>query len=361
MKIIHTGDIHIGAAMKSLPPDKTDLRKREIMDGFKNLAAFARDNGVQAVLIAGDLFDENKVPRQVRNEAFAIISAARPVWFFYVSGNHDDEFEEGESLPENLYTFSGNHGWQSYDLPEGVTVTGVDTKNLSPELYDRLALRQERCNVLLMHGEAVKSEPRGTESIPLSRLQNKYVDYLALGHIHKPMRTAERLDGRGVYRYCGCPEGRGFDECGERGFFLLELRGGRIVDERFLSFAKRTVVERTADISACENYFDVERAAEQVLADVRAGDMVRLTLIGKYKAGLCKNISLLTERLNEKFFFARVEDSSKIYIDYTAYQNDLSERGEFVREVGRYEINEELRAEILDVGLKALAGEEIDL
>ena len=59
MKIIHTGDIHIGAAMKSLPPDKTDLRKREIMDGFKNLAAFARDNGVQAVLIAGDLFDEN--------------------------------------------------------------------------------------------------------------------------------------------------------------------------------------------------------------------------------------------------------------------------------------------------------------
>jgi hypothetical protein len=54
-------------------------------------------------------------------------------------------------------------------------------------------------------------------------------------------------------------------------------------------------------------------------------------------------------------------DESRIYIDYTAFQNDLSERGEFVREVGRYELSEEERAEILDVGLKALAGEDIDL
>jgi hypothetical protein len=32
-----------------------------------------------------------------------------------------------------------------------------------------------------------------------------------------------------------------------------------------------------------------------------------------------------------------------------------------VREVGKAELSEDVKAEILDVGLKALAGEEIDL
>ena len=74
-----------------------------------------------------------------------------------------------------------------------------------------------------------------------------------------------------------------------------------------------------------------------------------------------KDIPLLTARLSQNFFHVKVVDEAKITIDFAAFQNDLSERGEFVREVGRYAMNEEDRAEILDVGLKALAGEEIDL
>ena len=57
----------------------------------------------------------------------------------------------------------------------------------------------------------------------------------------------------------------------------------------------------------------------------------------------------------------KVADESSIVIDHAAFQNDLSERGEFVREVCRYQMSESERAEILDVGLKALAGEDIDL
>ena len=76
---------------------------------------------------------------------------------------------------------------------------------------------------------------------------------------------------------------------------------------------------------------------------------------------LKKDIPLLTARLNQRFFFVKVVDESHVYVDYKQFEKDLSERGEFVRELGRYEMNEDFRAEILDVGLKALAGEEIDL
>ena len=70
---------------------------------------------------------------------------------------------------------------------------------------------------------------------------------------------------------------------------------------------------------------------------------------------------MLNARLCERFFFAKTEDDSRPYIDPRAFENDLTERGEFVREVGRYEMNEDFRAEVLEVGLKALGEEEIDL
>ena len=119
--------------------------------------------------------------------------------------------------------------------------------------------------------------------------------------------------------------------------------------------------EATADISACESYYDVERAALTALQDIPSQNIVKLLLRGRHKAGLCKDISLLSNRLSQSFFFVKAVDEASIVIDYAAFQSDLSERGEFVREVCRVEMSESERAEILDVGLKALAGEDIDL
>ena len=357
MKVIHTGDIHIGSALKTLPPDKARTRKAELLDGFRRLCAYAKEIGAGAVLIAGDLFDENGAAETLKREVLSAIAAAG-VAFFYVSGNHDDELAFGDGIPENLRLFSAGHGWNSYALG-GVTVTGMDTKNFSEEKFRSLALPKDTFNIVLAHGDI--SDPRSGEYIPLAALRNKNIDYLALGHIHRPTLAKERLDERCEYRYCGCLEGRGFDEEGARGFFLLDVANGRVREEKFLSFAKRAVQTRRADISACAGYFDVETAALAALKDVRAEDMVKLVLCGNYKTGLRKDIPLLTARLGERFFFVKVEDESKLYFDPREYERDLTERGEFVREVGRYEMNEELRAEILEVGLKALNGEEIDL
>ena len=69
----------------------------------------------------------------------------------------------------------------------------------------------------------------------------------------------------------------------------------------------------------------------------------------------------MSARLSEKFFFLKIEDESRLAIDFNEYKNDLTERGEFVRQVSRYEMNERLREEVLEVGLKALIGEDIDV
>ncbi len=360
MKLIHTGDIHIGSALKNLPPDKATLRKAEILDGFRRLCAYAKESGVFAVLIAGDLFDGNGVSREVKREVFSILSSANPVCFFFVSGNHDDAFESTEDLPENLYCFDKTHGFYGYDLPENITVTGIDTKNLSAQAVSSLALPQERFNILLMHGD-IYGDTASREYIPLSALQNKGVDYLALGHIHKPTAESARLDARGKYRYCGCLEGRGFDEVGARGFFLLCVEQNRLTDEKFLTLSTRQTVEVRVDVSACKTYYDIENTAIHALSQISEKNLVKLVLCGRYQAGLKKDISLLTARLCSRCFFVKIEDESKLFFNPKDFETDLTERGEFVREVGRYEMNDDLREEILAVGLQALNGEDIDL
>lgn len=360
MKLIHTGDIHIGSALKNLPADKAKLRKAELIDGFAKICAYAKANGVFAVLIAGDLFDDAGVPAHVIRQVFSVLENAKPVRFFYVSGNHDKGLGVMQDAPDNVYGFSHTPPFASYDLGENVTLTGMDAGFFSLENFSALRFSPSTYNVLLLHGD-VAGDTRAKEHIPLAYLQNKNVDYLALGHIHKPTLSLERFDARGHYRYCGTPESRGFDEIGERGFFLLEIVNGKLTDEKFLSLATRAVREIKVDISHCKDYFDLERAVLAQTKTFPQTDCVKCVLCGSYQTALRKDLPLLQARLSQRFFYVKLQDESRLFFDPRAYANDLTERGEFVREVGKCEMNARLKEEILEVGLKALAGEEIDL
>ncbi len=359
MKIIHTGDIHIGSAFQNLPREKERLRKAEILDGFRRICAYAKEDAVAAVLLAGDLFEENEVASDLKREVLCCIEQAKPVLFFYVTGNHDEGILL-DNAPDNFLRFCQNHTWASYALGEEITVTGMDYADFSPRNFSALALSPDTYNIVLLHGD-INGAQGGKDSLPLGYLQNKYIDYLALGHIHGADVTAKRLDSRGRYRYCGCPEGRGFDELGKKGFFLLEIERGALIEEKFYTFARREVVEKRVDISACNSYADIENTAFACLQEQSRENVVKLVLCGTYKEGMRKETALLASRLCERFFHAKVADESRLFIDPNSFMNDCTERGEFIREVQRYEIEPSLKDEILEVGLKALAGEEIEL
>jgi len=329
MKIIHTGDIHIGAAFQGLPQDKSNIRKAEIIDSFRRLCVYAKEERVGAVLIAGDLFDTASITRQTLLETFSCIQSAAPVPFFYVSGNHDGALDIESDAPENLYFFKDGKG---YTLHENITVTGLNGEDISSARLQSLALQANAFNVLLLHGDVQKD-------FSLSDLRGRSVDYLALGHIHKPDIQSLPLDGRGKYRYCGCLEGRGFDEVGERGFFLLDIQKGRLVSERFFSLSTRKVVEVNLDVTGLQTYFQLESEAISLLEKIPPTSIVKINLVGRYFPTLKKDISLLLDRIKERVFFLKIEDKSKLYFNEKEFVNDLTQRGEFVRAAYRYEMN----------------------
>ena len=58
MKLIHCADLHLGSRMESgLPPAKAQERRMELLHTFVNMVERASSEGVEAMLLCGDLFD----------------------------------------------------------------------------------------------------------------------------------------------------------------------------------------------------------------------------------------------------------------------------------------------------------------
>ena len=141
MKIIHCSDLHLDSAMGSnLSPEKAKMRNAELCATFARLVRFAVREQVEAVLIAGDLFDSERVSMRTADFVIEQIRGANSVTFFYIRGNHDesrDAFGEIE-LPENLITFDSE--WKSYRCGDAV-VTAIcqlrDVSMVSSGIYER--------------------------------------------------------------------------------------------------------------------------------------------------------------------------------------------------------------------------------
>ncbi len=349
MKIIHTADLHLGSRLVSrFPLAITERRRVEVRASFKRLVEYAVANEVAAILLAGDVFDSDR-PFKKDQELFHALIAAHPqIQFYYLRGNHDvDTVVKG--VYDNLHYFGTK--WQSYQLDD-VTITGLEINgHNATAMYTSLNLPSDAVNIVMLHGEV--SNTVGNGKICVKKLAGKRIDYLALGHIHKPSTGC--VDDRGVYAYAGCLEGRGFDEVGEHGFQLLTIEHGKI-NHQFIPFAMRTIYEQSVDITGCDNtYAAYQRVNEQVT--FVKDNLYRINLVGEIDFAVDDLASEVQEYLTGKCYFVDVKDQTERHIDLTVYANDVSLRGEFVRTVMADEsLSENERQRVLAYGLKALSG-----
>ena len=354
MKIMHCSDIHLDSKMETnLSAGQALERSSELCAAFGRLAAYAAENRVRAVLIAGDLFDGGRVSARTVDFVLDTIRRTPEVDFLYLRGNHDeaDPFA-GLTLPGNLKTFGSE--WTYYDY-DGVTVAGIEPEDWEG-MYSSLKLDPGRTNIVLLHGQ-ISTRP-GEELIALPLLRGKHIRYLALGHIHS--YTADKLDPESEWCYCGCLEGRGFDECGEKGFVLLDIRDGRLTKE-FVPFARRTLYELPVDISELTTVSQLRQAMAEAAEGIGPDSLVKFTLTGTYTLETQKDLRFLTKSLEPYFWFVKIKDESRFRIAKESYEHDASLKGEFIRLVMASDRSEEEKAQIICCGIQALRGEEIVL
>lgn len=360
MKLLHVADLHLDSKMESnLSTDKAKLRREELLDRFSEMVSYAADHQVRGILIAGDLFDKTHIRKAARARVLDEIKEHPQIDFFYLQGNHDrTDFLQEIRLDEieNLKLFDSEQ-WTSYEL-ENVVITGREiTPDNAKTFTMNLVLDQANCNIVMLHGQ--ESDYVGkdkTEIIPLGELRGKHIDYLALGHIHSFKK--ERLDDRGEYCYSGCLEGRGFDECGEKGFVLLDVTEGK-VEAEFVPFAKRHFHEVEVELQEEDDMPSILRKIREEVSPIPQEDFVKVILTGYVHVDLDVDIPRILREFKEQFFMIKVYDKSTFKVHYEDYINDKSLKGEFVRLMEKQDMEEDKKGLIVEIGMKALMGEEI--
>lgn len=391
MKLIHVADLHLDSRLSTnLNEEKARERRHELTGTWLRLVDYAAKHAVSAILIAGDLFDTAAVTETTANTVIASISGHPEIAFFYVKGNHDQDsfLNREEKLPENLYLFGDS--WKTYRLSGGIAISGRElgtnqnavASHLPADWVSRtLQLNEEEFNIVMLHGQIIESRHGATteesvsvnasdasgdgEEIHLPEFADHGIDYLALGHVHKYMEG--QLDGRGIWCYPGCLEGRGFDECGPHGFVLMDLdpETHSMTRER-IDIAARHLHEVTVDVSGLESTAAMEKTISHQLTEEKnsgalpAKDFVKVILSGELSMDAELNLPFLESRLGTMFYVTRLENRTTRHIPYEKFREDRSLKGSFIRNVEMDPaLTPEIRAEIIETGLRLLRGQEV--
>ncbi len=333
MKLLHTADLHIGAELSYLDI-LAENRKYEVLEVFRKICKLCVKENVDFCLISGDLFDSNAAAVTFAEPVFKAISETKNTRFLYVAGNHDplDSASPFKNfpLPENLTVFGED--FETVEFPEfKVRAMGRSFSHSSMEFKDAPAMPQDGLiNLLLLHADFGAT---GSNYNPITTAfaQNCGADYLALGHIHK--RTAVEKIGNTYLSYCGCPEGQGFDETGEKGVYvgILNKDGCRL---HFAPCSDRIHVVKKFDLSEAVSTDDAEKLIiDQLLLEFGENydrNLYKLILSGSVEDIRAISIPDLLSRLTKKLYFVKVKSRIKPKLDLDLLAKEISLKGLFV-------------------------------
>ena len=430
VKLIHTADLHLDSAFRSrFTKEEAENRRQKQLMAWKELLSFAVEKKVQGILIAGDLFDSPVVSHGTMDFFLSTMAEHPEISFFYLRGNHDTEntFRYQENLPKNLFLFSEKG--KKYRLKDKLLLAGVEygTKDIffgengeavqrdgqvaeqgvrreagqeeeqgvgkeieqaagqavAPEIGQEaiseseqglakeeesksLKLKEEDCNILLLHGALYQGTPKGDslqgeEGIFLKNLEKLPLSYIALGHIHKGGEG--KLNNGALWAYPGCLQGRGFDEEGERGFLYLKVEEEKKeIHKEFIPIKQGEFrileIELLEDEGTLACLKKIEEEMEK--ASISKEDSLRIILKGKKGLEQERNLRYLQLQLQDSVFFLEIRDECELSWNREEAMKEKSLKGEFLRVLAAADnLSKEEQEEIIALGMGLLQGGEL--
>ena len=352
MKILHTSDLHLDSPLTTrLDSKKVRERKAELVLSFKRLAETTRREGAEAFIIAGDLFDSERVGKRTLRNAVEIISAYPEITFFYLSGNHERDAlsVSGIKLPENLKLFEND--WTYFSLG-GVNFIGrCDT---AADMFSKIKLNKDETNLVVLHGELRDRSDEGGV-IGAKEAEELDIDYIALGHYHSYSKT--EISRRCDAVYSGTPEGRGFDEAGECGFVMINAGAGKVT-HRFTKSAQRTLRICEIDVTDAESDLALIYKIESCLRGIPRDDLVRIKLVGAKPLGKSYSPETILSSVARSYYYVELKDETRVKISPDEYKSDVSLKGEFIRGVLADDtLSDEEKNAIIALGIEVLIEE----
>ena len=321
---IHAADLHLDSPFKGLkkvsPLIAEELRK-STFEAFNKVLDLCITEQVDALLIAGDIFDsaDQSLQAQITFVNGLKRLEAEGIRCFVCHGNHDprDAWRSEIPFPQNTVRFEENVF--SSELrpgdPESPLVYGYSyptrevRENVVPEFQK--VFQPGRVSIGLLHANV--GADTGHESYApctLNDLSGVGINYWALGHVHT--RHQYEFDN-GVAVYPGNIQGRHINEPGPRGVYMVTITEDGSIEQSFRAVDLIRWKEIYVDISDLDDNQTIESledAVEEQIESALAGAdgrhlVYRLSLTGRGPLHTVINGTeyndILIHKLNEQY------------------------------------------------------------
>jgi DNA repair protein SbcD/Mre11 len=306
-RILHLADLHLGDAHEYLGA-MAGSRRAEADDLLRRIVdrVLTPDSSVGGVIVAGDLFDNQSPPsplvESVLRDLRRLTEAG--ILLLTVPGNHDEY-----SYPDCVYRVEGPR-WPGRLViePEPGRVATWNLTGVDVDLYS-MAFVAGRSHppfdhfeiipgpakkIAVLHGSLDMDQADRYLPLRLSALAALDLDYLALGHIHRP---TDRRAGRAWATYPGRIEGGGFEDPGGAGLVEIDPTEPLIAPKRS-EFPSRKIKEERWNLSGVDSPEAFDARMEQ-LADKET--ILRLRLEGI--PGFAFEAGTLAARWADRFYY----------------------------------------------------------
>jgi DNA repair exonuclease SbcCD nuclease subunit len=317
-RFLQVSDLHLGSPLGWLPAERREERRRDQRAALELAVREAVERGVHAILIPGDLFDQEGVDANTLAFALGVfdVSGCPPV--FITPGNHDPYFEGSlywnERLlqaramrwPAHVHVFATPH-WSARPIPEleGVRVWGrcftaaVESleRPLAPEILASIRTTDVTgFDLALFHGSREGQLPPGQKmTAPFSDAEaaSGPFAYLAVGHYHASSRLSAPSGASAGVRlaYAGSGAAVNLGEVGSHGALEVRVEYGRrlpFVEAEFVELDRRRVHDVATEVSLATSAEQVDRRVQKALDDagVREEDIATVHVGGRLARGV---------------------------------------------------------------------------
>jgi len=347
LRIAHTADNHIGLRFNGRPYTE-DLRKRLVEERYlaaERVVETANSRGADLLVIAGDLFENTRVPAKAIIRTAEILNGFTGVNVIVLPGNHDFYEQGNETLwgrfcdamkenflvllskPEPVSVFIGEAEVAFYPGPcrskhsPTNSIGWIEEKPKNPDAI----------NVGVAHGSVSGVSPDMDEKYyPMTpeNLRKAGVDFWLLGHTHLRYPGEQRAEGSLFYiPSTHTPDG--FD-CDHEGYIwcLDVLPGKKVVAESIRTGAFR-FYERKRSVDSVASIEDLKREISMLEPGTT---LLKLVLDGRLSEEAIDHLHEIIGEIGQQFCYAEVYHENvalninREYIDANFSRDSLPHR-----------------------------------
>ncbi|SUY46707.1 putative metallophosphoesterase MppE [Clostridium putrefaciens] len=375
IKILHCSDLHFDTPFSELDKDFAEKRREDLRETFGNIVNLAKKENVDILLICGDLFDNQRVMRTTLDYIRTKLEDIPEIRVFIAPGNHDPyndkTFYTMINWPLNVHIFKSNME-AVYIENKNITVYGqgfseyYERESFLKDFSSKFKINEKHINIMALHGE-ISDRGKINEYNPITpyEIGESKMDYIALGHRHSFSGIKREKNTR--YSYCGNPEGRAFDEKGEKGVVLGSISKGN-VDLNFIPICKRRYEEISINIENALTYEDISNnIISSIPKDSIYIDIYKVILLGEVKEDFSINLEVLKEKVSKHFYYIKLKDSTEIKLDYNVISKEFTLKGLYTKkmlqkiEEAEKDEDKRLLKEALKAGIQCLSNKELIL